>query len=496
MTDQERSTTLRDAGRILFRHKKKSLAFFVTVVGLVTFVTLMTPKVYRSQGKLLVRLGRENVGIDPTVTLGQSSTVSPPLSREDEMNSLVQILQSRAVIDGVVQALTPETILEFSSQSSSRTPHERAVLLLQKDLAIGTAAKSNVLDVTFDHENKALSRQIVNTVMDVFIREHVRLNRTQQSHAFLDEQMKSTRDKLHKAEDKLRNLENQSGLISPETQERLLVEQIAKLKSDLKDVETQQVAVQAELDQLHAQFEDGPDRALSAASQGVANNALDDSRKQLYTLQVREKQLLTIYDADYLLVRQVREQIKQTKDLLERETELQRTTLWPQRTYEEAQIVLTTKQPLLASLKVQSREMKSRLAQLQAEQKRIHDQAAEIRRQSRQVAILEQSFRKFTEGLEQARVDQALQDEQISNLSIVQPALTQIKHVKPLTAVNLLLGLVLGTIGGIALAVAAEYLDHSIKTNEDIEKHLSLPVLASVPELRTTEIESRRWAKT
>lgn len=494
MTDQERSTTLRDAGRILFRHKKKSLAFFVTVVGLVTLVTLLTPKVYRSQGKLLVRLGRENVGIDPTVNLGQASTVSPPLSREDEMNSLVQILQSRAVIEGVVKTLTPETILEFISATSSRTPHDRAVLLLQKDLAIGTAAKSNVLDVTFDHENQVLSRRVVDTVMDIFIREHVRLNRTQRSHAFLDAQMKSTRDKLHKAEDKLRQLENDSGLVSPETQERLLVEQISKLKADLEDVETQRVAVQAELDQLHAQFEQGPDQALSAGSQGIANNALDDSRKQLYTLQAREKQLLTVYDEDYYLVKQVREQIKQTKELLEKETELQRTTLWPQRTYEEAQIVLTTKQPLLASLKVQSSEMKTRLARLQAEQTRIHDQAAEIRRQRRQVAILEQSFRKYTEGLEQARVDQALQDERISNLSIIQPALTQIKHVKPLTAVNLLLGLVLGTVGGIALAVAAEYLDHSIKTNEDVEKHLSLPVLASVPELKTSELESRRWA--
>ena len=466
----------------------------VMVVSLVTLVTLLTPKVYRSQGKLLVKLGRENVGIDPTVTLGQSSTVSPPLSREDEINSLVEILRSRAVIEGVVKTLTPETILANKSSSSSRTPHEQAVLLLQEDLGVGAASKSNVLDVSFDHEDKELSRRVVDTVMDVFIREHVRLNRTPKSQAFLDEQMKSTRDKLFQAEDKLRRFENQSGIVSPETQEQLLVEQISKLKIEMQQVETQRLAVQAELDHLHKLFEMGPDQSLSAAYQGTANDALDDSRKQLYSLQAREKQLLTIYDEDYILVRQVREQIAKTKELIENETTQQQSTRWPQRTYEEAQIVLTTKQPLLASLKVQSQELKSRLARLQADQKRIHDQAAEIKQQRRQVALLDQSYRKYTEGLEQARVDQALQDERISNLSIVQPALTQIKHVKPMTLVNLLLGVVFGVFGAIGLAVAAEYLDHSLKTSDDVEKHLALPVLASVPELKPSELEARRSA--
>ncbi|WP_166824822.1 GumC family protein [Thalassoroseus pseudoceratinae] len=494
MTDQERSTNLRDAGRILFRHKKKVLAFFVTVVTLVTLVTLLTPKVYRSQGKLLVKLGRENVGIDPTVTLGQSNTVSPPLSREDEINSLVEILRSRAVIEGVVKTLTPEKILKHETSTSSRSPHERAVLLLQDDLGIGSARNSNVLDVTFDHEDREFSRLVVDTVMDVFIREHVRLNRTPKSQTFLDEQMKATRDKLLQAEDKLRQFENNAGLISPEIRERLLVEQIATLKADLQRVKTQQVAVQAEIEQLQSLFERGPDQSLAAASQGIANDALDDSRKQLYKLQAREKQLLTVYDADYVLVRQVRDQIRQTTELLENETKKQRTNLWPQRTYEEAQIALTTKRPLLASLQVQSTEMTKQLAQLQAEQKTIHDRSADIKQQRRQVALLEQSYRKYTEGLEQARVDQALQDEQISNLSIVQPALTQIKHVKPRTLINLVLGLLFGFVGGIALAVAAEYLDHSLKTNDDVEKHLGLPVLTSVPELKHPERDSRRIA--
>jgi len=47
------------------------------------------------------------------------------------------------------------------------------------------------------------------------------------------------------------------------------------------------------------------------------------------------------------------------------------------------------------------------------------------------------------------------------------------------------LGLLLGTFGAVALAFACEYLDHTIKTPQEVEERLGLPVLAYVP--RTSE---------
>jgi len=69
------------------------------------FISFTSPMVYQSQSLLYVRLGRENVRLDPTTTLGQASSITIPNSRENEINSVVEILKSRAIAEKVVDAL-------------------------------------------------------------------------------------------------------------------------------------------------------------------------------------------------------------------------------------------------------------------------------------------------------------------------------------------------------------------------------------------------------
>jgi uncharacterized protein involved in exopolysaccharide biosynthesis len=82
----------------------------VVVTGTVIW-TVHAPKVYRSEGKLLVRLGRENATLEPTATLGHDLPISIPPSRETEVNSVVEILESRALYEEVVDAISPAVIL-------------------------------------------------------------------------------------------------------------------------------------------------------------------------------------------------------------------------------------------------------------------------------------------------------------------------------------------------------------------------------------------------
>jgi polysaccharide biosynthesis transport protein len=53
---------------------------------------------------------------------------------------------------------------------------------------------------------------------------------------------------------------------------------------------------------------------------------------------------------------------------------------------------------------------------------------------------------------------------------------------KPKIALNLALGAVLGLLFGLALAFALEYLDTSVKSLDDVEKFLGVPVLAVIPQ--------------
>ena len=74
----------------------------------------------------------------------------------------------------------------------------------------------------------------------------------------------------------------------------------------------------------------------------------------------------------------------------------------------------------------------------------------------RDVDLLETDYRKYSANLEQARIDQQLEAQRMSNISIAQPASFEPRPVRPRTMLNLLLGLCAGVLGGLALPLALE----------------------------------------
>ena len=81
--------TLRHGPITFNRRKKKLLRFLYLFLTGMALVTLLSPKEYRSQAKLFVRLGRDSA---PTATSGQKTIVVMPQSRESEINLLGAVL--------------------------------------------------------------------------------------------------------------------------------------------------------------------------------------------------------------------------------------------------------------------------------------------------------------------------------------------------------------------------------------------------------------------
>ena len=101
--------SLRDILAILFRHRKPAIICFSVIVTAVAVGTMIAPKIYKSDAKLLAKLGRENLTMDPT--MGNQQIVSISQSRESQINSELEILQSREVIGQVIDKLGPDVFL-------------------------------------------------------------------------------------------------------------------------------------------------------------------------------------------------------------------------------------------------------------------------------------------------------------------------------------------------------------------------------------------------
>jgi succinoglycan biosynthesis transport protein ExoP len=68
-----------------------------------------------------------------------------------------------------------------------------------------------------------------------------------------------------------------------------------------------------------------------------------------------------------------------------------------------------------------------------------------------------------------------------NNVRVVEAATATSAPVRPRKAWNLGLAVVVGLGLGIALAVVIEYFDTTVKTPDDVERYLGLPVIGIVP---------------
>lgn len=72
----------------------------------------------------------------------------------------------------------------------------------------------------------------------------------------------------------------------------------------------------------------------------------------------------------------------------------------------------------------------------------------------------------------------------MDNVSILSTANGTAEKVSPKTSVNLIIGLFVGLVLAIFIIALKEMLDKRIKSEEDVERELNVPVLGSIPKLK------------
>ena len=108
----------------------KRLIMVCTLIGiLLGWGAIVTwPRTYESEAKLMIRVGRESVSLDPTATTSPTLTLHKTL--EEEVITALEVLNSRQVAETVVDKLGAKAILsgELPDAVSAAGPSSRSVM--------------------------------------------------------------------------------------------------------------------------------------------------------------------------------------------------------------------------------------------------------------------------------------------------------------------------------------------------------------------------------
>lgn len=134
------------------------------------------------------------------------------------------------------------------------------------------------------------------------------------------------------------------------------------------------------------------------------------------------------------------------------------------------------------------KNIEEQIAQTKEQLKALPQKELEYSRLMREVDINTKLYRELKEKLEAARITEA---EKIEDVSLVDSAVAPFSPISPNKPLNYSLGTLLGLMLGLAGAFLTEQTDTSIGTVEDVESYLKLPVLGIIPYLKPKEEKNK-----
>ncbi|MEX2175331.1 MAG: hypothetical protein WD872_13295 [Pirellulaceae bacterium] len=476
------------------------------VAGGILLATLvgafLLPREYYSEARLFVRFGRENLYLDPTATATNGQMISIYESRESEINSLLEVLKSRAILDRLVESLGPEYVLggrgeprpanlgspdAETASTLSKEPirptalHQQAAAALEKNLEIWAPRKSNIITVRCKARTAAAAQQITARLVSIYRDEYVRVHRTAGSYQFFADQTRLSNESWQQAATRFGAAKNKLGIVTIDGKKKLLQDEIADIESKLLGNRSELTAAEAKIASLKDLIAGLPENVLTQQSQ-APNAAFDNMRGTLFQLETREQELAARMRDNHPQLVAVRKQLTDLRTVLREQPALRMQATHAVNPSRQAlELSLLNEQSQADSLRGRGTSLAALEKQLHGDLKQLNAQEASLGQMEQAVELSASRHRVYADKLEQARINRSLEEERISSLTVVQPASYLNKPTGPRKLYILALGMLLATASGLGTALIAAYFAPTIANGLDLERLLELPVVGMIP---------------
>ncbi len=362
-------------------------------------------------------------------------------------------------IDSEIQVLLSQTVAEKAAlllmEKSSLTQEEASELVSSGVSAAEMGKQTNLLRLTVQNPNPTLASDTANAIALAYVEQN-RSSKAQEAImtlGFIDEQLQSLGGDLDTSEQSLQEFKIRTGLerLSPEGAS--LVDAAVSLERQRAELSLKRQRIAGFIASL------GSGSTDFAAVQDLPSVQPDVNR--LLELRARRSELLRTYTRVHPAVAEAEDALRQIEEKIAGAARLAQ-----------------------RSLDQQIGDVNRSLGQNTSRLQQVPEEELELVRLSRANKVNADLYSYLLQRQQEMRIRQAATT---SDIEIIDFAQLSESPVKPNKRKNLALGLVLGLMCGVGLAFLLDYLDRTIKDEDDVQETLGLSVLGTIPKLAMTE---------
>jgi len=476
--------SLHDYWRIIWGRKWIVILTVVVITGsAVAFSFLQTP-IYEASTTLYLKEAQDGPGqID---MFGRMSF----LSTDIEMNTQVEILRSRSVMEEVARRLFSPVATqeekagktgEFAKQDELESLSQIVERLRKRRVSVTHIPDTRLITVTASYNDAEIAQLISNTLTEVFIERDVSSRRRESTAAldFLSGEAGKTEENLRQAEENLREYKEKEGFAELSGKAKLTVERLSNLESEHESTRISRQELNNRLSEIRSQLEK-VDKVWVSSTYISDNPVVQMLRSRLTDLEIRYAQVSREFSSDDPQVTHLRAQIEETKKELKSKVQTvvagKTETINP--IYTELYTKLVSYEAEVNALSAKEDGLGSLLAKYENEVNKLPQQELTLARLEREKQVNAELYAILVKARNEAEIASA---STIGTIEVVDPAPRPTRPVKPKKGQNALIGSLSGLMLGVLFCFVLERSDKTVKTEDEVKKLLNLPILGVIP---------------
>ena len=504
--------SLQDYIRVLGKRKWTIFTITITAIIAVLIANFFMPLVYKASTTVLL-----SKSSSPQAIFG-SAEGNILLGQADEIETQIEILKSYSMAKGVAEKLSAD-IFEKAQAQNFETKKETFRWLINMLDKIGlksfvasllgmddgknndeeepnfdkianqirgsisaiTVKNTNIIEISSENINPQLASEIANTTASVFVEESRFTNRSRATEAkkFIEEQLIEKEIELKQFEEEKLEYKRQENILYLDEETKMNIEQLANFQAQEMEANNQIIENKAKLAEAHKQLERQSETYISSETI-TTNPAVRELQSQLTALEIQLPTLLEKYAKGSPQVSEVEIRIREIKNKIsEKVAEIVGSKVSARNPiYQDLLIQIVTLETNTISLDAKMEAISKTIKEYEKRLEKLPEKELQLARLERAVKVSENIYLLLLEKYQEARINEVME---LGDIRVIDEARVPGSPIKPNKKLNLAIGGILGLMLGVMLVFFLEYMDNTIKTTEDVERTLNLPILGVIP---------------